>query len=585
MKSIDLIKPYFIEKRLTIGIGVVCLIAVDFLQLCIPRIIKRAVDGLTIFQIDKPDLFECALYLAGAAVLIGCLRFVWRNCLIGTSRRIEEGLRNMIFDHIQTLSASYFDHTKTGDLMARSTNDIQHIRMAVGMGVVALTDAVVLGAAAIGFMLYINVKLTALALMPMPFIVFGAKVFSKKMHRLYQLVQKTFSDMTELTRERFAGIRVIKIYNLQQAETAEFNSISTDYVNKNLKLVKIIGSFFPMMLLFSNLSLAVVLYFGGRQAIDFTITPGDFVAFIAYLGLLTWPMMAMGWVTNLIQRGRASLGRINDILKTRPDITDAADVISIKEVKEGVVFENVTFSYDAAGSRTGGPEALSKIDIKLAKGEMLGVIGPPGSGKTTLISLLPRISDTTSGRILIDGIDIRKLKLADLRSLISFAPQEPFLFAGTIRDNITFGNKQISDAQLNQAADDASFKKTVESFPNGFDTVVGEKGVLLSGGQKQRIALARALLVKKPILVLDDPISQVDMETGDHIVKTIRGLIGDGLVIIVSHRISAVRFADRIITLKNGRISESGSHAELIEQDGYYAKTFCLQEVEEECHV
>ncbi|MCK5487681.1 MAG: ABC transporter ATP-binding protein, partial [Desulfobacterales bacterium] len=304
MKSIAPIKSYFKENRWKIAIGLLSLIIVDVLQLFIPRIIKWTVDGLTALQIDLGQLLIYAIYMAVIAVSIGAFRYVWRRCLLGTSRRVEEGLRNRLFAHIQILSASYFDRTQTGDLMAHATNDIQQVRMATGMGMVALNDAIVLGAAAIGFMLYINVTLTLFVLIPMPLITICARFFSKKMHRRYQSVQATFSDLTEVIRERFAGIRIIKAHNRKARETARVEAVSKEYIKENLGLVKIVGSFFPMMLLFANLSLAIVLYLGGRQTIAMTITPGDFVAFIAYLGLLTWPMMALGWVTNLIQRGR-----------------------------------------------------------------------------------------------------------------------------------------------------------------------------------------------------------------------------------------------------------------------------------------
>jgi len=582
MKSFYLIKPFLVERRWFILLGLACLIAVDFLQLFIPRIIKWTVDDLTAYRVDIITLLIYALYIVGIAVLIGIFRYLWRRCLIGTSRRVEEGLRNKLFYHIQTLSASYFGTIKTGDLMAHATNDIQHIRMATGMGMVALTDAIVLGTAAIGFMAYINVKLTVFVLIPMPMIVLGTRFFSKKMHRLYGEVQGAFSELTEVVRERFAGIRIIKAYNRQQDAASRIESVSKHYIDKNLSLVRITGSFFPMMVFFSNLSLAIVLFLGGRQTITFTITPGDFVAFISYLGLLTWPMMAIGWVTNLIQRGKASLERIDKIIQTLPEIDDSPGGVILKQVKESVVFENVSFSYAPDVHKSGLFSVLDRIDIKLDYGKILGIVGPPGSGKSTLLNLIPRIFDVLQGSIMLDGIDIRKLKVRDLRSLISFMPQEPFLFAGTIRENITLGNKKIKDPELIRAAEAASIYETITSFPDGFETLVGEKGIVLSGGQKQRVALARALLKDSSIVILDDPISQVDMETGDAIIKTIRSMTGHKTIIIVSHRLSALRFAHQIIALKKGRIVESGTHAELMANDKYYAKTFRLQEIEEE---
>jgi ATP-binding cassette subfamily B protein len=551
------------------------------LQLLIPRIIKHVVDNLTAFRIDAWQLLSYALYMIGIAIFIGVFRYIWRRCLLGTSRRIEEGLRNRLFTHVQNLSASYFDKVKTGDLMAHATNDIQQIRMATGMGMVALNDAIVLGLAAIGFMAYINVKLTAFVLIPMPLIVISTRFFSKKMHRRYQSVQAAFSDVTEVIRERFAGIRIIKAHHRKKEETAVVEAASKNYINENIRLVKIIGSFFPMMLLFSNLSLAIVLYLGGRQTIMQIITPGDFVAFISYLGLLTWPMMALGWVTNLIQRGRASLDRINHILQTEPEIRDKDNVRSVEHIKGHIVFENVSFYYES-GQSAAGFAALYHINLSIEPGQVLGIVGPPGCGKSTLISLIPRLYDISRGRILLDGHDIRTLKIQNLRSHISFIPQEPFLFAGTVRENITFGNQQVIEDRLEKAVRDAALYDTVKSFPDGFETVVGEKGVILSGGQKQRIALARCLLQDAGILILDDPISQVDLETGTHIINTIRNMAGQKTIIIVSHRLSAVSYADRIIALDQGCVSESGTHRQLMQSNNYYAKTFRLQEIEED---
>jgi len=581
MNAVELIKPYFIENRFKILIGLLCLITVDILQLIIPRIIKRAVDDLTGFQIEGRQLLMYALYMIAIAVCIGVFRYIWRRCLLGTSRRVEEGLRNRLFNHLQSLPASYFDGVKTGDLMAHATNDIQQIRMATGMGMVALNDAIVLGLAAICFMAYINIELTAFVLIPMPLIVVSTRFFSKKMHRRYQAVQAAFSDLTEVIRERFAGIRIIKAHHQKNEAAAVVQSASRNYVDKNIRLIKIIGTFFPMMLLFTNLSLAIVLYLGGQQTIMQTITPGDFVAFISYLGLLTWPMMALGWVTNLIQRGRASLDRINIILQTTPEIKDRENAAALEKVQGHIAFENVTFRYGSARDGNGAA-TLAQIEFSIAPGSVLGIVGPPGCGKSTLLSLIPRLYDIQEGKILLDGHDIRNLKLQTLRSQIAFIPQEPFLFAGTIRDNVAFGNRAITQEQLEKAVRQAALDDTIKNFPMGLDTVVGEKGIILSGGQKQRIAIARCLLHAANILVLDDPISQVDLETGRDIINTIRGMAGQKTIILVSHRLSAVSYADQIIALDQGRVVESGTHEQLMASDNYYARTFRLQEIEED---
>ena len=574
MKTFKLIKPYFIENRVIILLGFACLILVDFLQLTIPRVIKWAIDDLTNFTATFSSLAVHTGSILAIGLLIGIFRYLWRWFLLGTSRRVEEGLRNRLFVHIQSLSASFFDKTRTGDLMAHATNDLQQVRMATGMGLVALNDAIVLGAAAIGFMAWINLKLTAYVLIPMPFIVLGTRYFSKKMHLRYRTVQASFADLTEGVRERFAGIRIIKAYTSEETEARRLEKISKTYVDENLDLVRITGFFFSMMLLFSNLSIAIVLYLGGRQAIVQEITPGDFVAFISYLGLLTWPMMALGWVTNLIQRGKASLERIDKILRTVPEIGDMPNAQPQGMPQQGLALHQVSFAY-----QKDGPKVLSRIDLSLATGTTLGIVGPPGSGKTTLLHLMPRFYDVMEGGVYLDGIDIRSVSLTDLRALIALVPQEPFMFAGTIAENITLGNPAVPREALETALESAALNKPVASFPRGLDTIVGEKGVILSGGQKQRIALARALLSRRPILLLDDPISQVDADTGQAIVNTIHTLTWPRLTILSSHRLSAVRQADQIAVLDQGRVVESGSHAELMASERYYAQTYRLQEI------
>jgi ATP-binding cassette subfamily B protein len=571
----SLIRPYFAEKKAAIAAGLISLILVNFLQLLIPRVIKRVVDDLTAMSLDTTGLLIYAGQIAGIGCCMGLFRYIWRNCLLGTSRRVEEGLRNKLFAHLQTLSAQYFDATRTGDLMAHATNDILQVRMASGMGLVAINDAVFLGLAAVGFMLVISPLLTLLVLIPMPLIIVGTRFFTKRMHQRYQAVQASFSDLTEAVRERMAGIRLIKAYNLEQREAENLNTESQAYVRENIRLVRTTGAFFPLMLMLTNLSMAMVIYFGGRLTIMTAISPGDFVAFISYLGLLTWPMMAMGWVINLIQRGRASLDRIQAILGTQPAVQEPANPKSLAYRPPSVTFDQVTFAYP------GGEPVLKDISFQLQPGQTLGLVGPPGAGKSSLLQLIPRLYDPNQGRIMIQGLDLSQISLASLRSLAAYVPQEPFLFSGTIRDNLLIGKEGASDKEIYAALTKADMQETVRGFPKDLDTVVGERGVILSGGQKQRIALARAFLHAGPLLILDDPISQVDTQTGRRILDRLGPETEARTTLIASHRLAALSTADWILTLDQGCIVETGTHEQLMDLGGFYARTYRFQEIEE----
>lgn len=579
MSATSLIAPYFRENRGKIAAGMLSLLAVDILQLLIPRVLKSAVDDLTRLDATAAGLAFYALAITGIAAGIGVLRYIWRLCLLGSSRRVEEALRERLFAHLQLLPAAYFDRTRTGDLMAHATNDIQQIRMAAGMGLVALNDAVVMGLMAVGFMVAIDPKLAAVALAPMPLIAVAARYFSRRLHHRYRAVQASFAELTETIRERFAGIRLIQAHHREADEARRVEASSRAYVRENLALIRTTGSFFPLMVLLTNLSLALVLLFGGRQAIRLEITPGDFVAFISYLGLLTWPMMALGWVTNLIQRGRASIERVQAILDTVPEIRDAPGAEQVGAVRGEIVFEGVGFRYRGL---EGATAALEGIDLTVPAGAVLGIVGPPGSGKTTLLSLVPRLYDPSAGVVRLDGRDVRRLRLAELRAAIAYMPQEPFLFAGTVGENIALGDPSAGRERMEAAARDAALLDTLRAFPEGFDTVVGERGITLSGGQKQRVTLARCLLTEAPILILDDPVSQVDFETAGVIIQTLRRLAGRRTILIASHRIAALSFADRIAVLEAGRIAAVGTHAELLEASAYYARAYRLQEIEEE---
>ncbi|MEF8943451.1 MAG: ABC transporter ATP-binding protein [Desulfohalobiaceae bacterium] len=579
MNGLSLLKPYFREHKAVLLIGLASLIVVDVLQLLIPRVIKLAVDDITAFRIEPSKLVTYALYIVGIALGMGLFRYLWRRCLLGTSRRVEEGLRNRLHSHIQSLSAPYFDRTETGDLMAHATNDIQQVRQATGMGLVALNDAIFLGLAAAGFMAWISPKLTLFVILPMPGIVVGTMFFTRRLHSRYQEVQRSFSGLTEVVRERFAGMRIIKAYNLQEDEAERVEDASGDYFRRNMHLVRTTGAFFPMMLFFTNLSMAIVLYAGGRQTVTGAITAGDFVAFVNYLGLLTWPMMAMGWVINLIQRGRASLDRIGNILATPLDIRSPPEPRRLPETTPGIELRSVSFAYPGASDR-----ALRDVSFTLPPGGSLGVVGPPGSGKSTLLNLVPRLYDPDSGEVRIGGLDAREADLGQLRRVITGIPQDPFLFSGTIRENITFDDESVGEERLEEAVRKAQLWETVQSLHHGLDSLVGERGVILSGGQKQRVALARAFLHGGSVFLLDDPLSQVDSQTGAALMDTLWREARERTFVIVSHRLAAVRSADHILVLDQGSVTEEGTHDELLRLGGYYARTWHLQQLEEEIH-
>ncbi len=578
MGQLALIRPYFFERRFHLAAGLASLLVVDVLQLFIPRIVKRAIDGIAASSLDAGALLRYGGYIVLAAVFIGIFRFSWRYCIMGTARRVEEGIRERLFNHVITMPAPFFDRVSAGDIMAHATNDITNIRMALGMGLVGMTDTVVLGLAAVAFMGYINLELTVLALLPMPFIALFTKILSKRLFLAYMAVQESFSRLMESSRERFAGIRVIKAFNREEAEILSFTRESQAHVDANMHLVRLRGVIFPMVTLLTSISLAVVVGLGGRKVIVGAISPGDFVAFISYLGLLTWPVMALGWVTNMIQRGKVSIDRIDAILNTSATIGSMDNALSPRTIAGNIQIQDLVFHH---GSDTNRTRILDHVTVTAGPGRILGIAGPPGAGKTTLVSLIPRIYDPDSGQILIDGMDVKTLDIHCLRRFISFMPQEPFLFSGTILDNLRLADPLAGPDQINRVLEMAGLTRTIESFPKGINTMIGEKGVMLSGGQKQRIALARALLKRAPILILDDPVSQVDIKTAAAIISTIEALSAAMTVIIVSHRFQAFRRADNIIVLDQGRVVEAGNHEQLVALGGYYARAQVMQSGDE----
>lgn len=577
LRSYHPLKVYFLENWVRLAIGVLCLLSVDFLQLLIPLVIRRGINDLTVGVATGSDLFRYGSIILLIALIIGLLRYVWRYFLFGHSRKIEERLRNRLYQHLQSLSLAFFQRTKTGDIMARSTNDINAVRMATGMGLVAFLDGIVMGLGAIGFMLYVSPLLTLFALIPAPFIVFASKRLTRRMSLEFEAVQKTFADLTERVREAFAGIRVIKAYTRESWARRQVQEEGQAYVDRNISLARTLAVFFPMMMIFTNLGLAIVILMGGRLTIFGTITPGDFVAFISYLNLLTWPMMALGWVTNMIQRGSASMRRINRILDEDPEIKDPVSPVPIVAVKGRVTIRRLHLQLP---DRKG--DFLEDISFVLEPGQTMALVGPVGSGKTSLLNTLPRILDPPKGTVFIDGTDVREIPVRILRNNIGFVTQDTIIFSDSIRNNVVFGRDDIPEKAVQRALKIAQIDEEIAGFKNGLDTILGERGITISGGQRQRLTIARALISNPPILVLDDALSMVDTRTEEQILDRILAYRRDSTNIIVSHRLATISRADVIGVLDRGRLVELGAHHQLLKGAQVYAQLYQRQLLSQE---
>jgi ATP-binding cassette subfamily B multidrug efflux pump len=576
MRAFKTLQNDFIENRWRILTGLLALLIVDVLQLFIPRVVKYAIDDLTLGTASYSRLLVYGLEVLLLALGIGTLRYVWRYFLLGTSRRIEKALRDRLFVHLQTLSFSYFSRTKVGDLMAHATNDIEAVRMAMSMGGVFLVDTVTLGVLTIFFMVYISPKLTLVAVLPMPLITLITLLFSRKIHHRFERVQKAFASLTERVREAIAGIRVIKAYVLEEREEEKVSQLSRDYIQRNLDVVKVWGMYFPVILFLSNLSLAIVLYWGGKLTILESISTGDFVAFMSYLGLLTWPMMALGWGVNVIQRGGASMDRLNRIFGETPEIRDAT-AVGDGLLKGKIHIKDLTFS---AGD--GEKPLLRNVTLTVDKGERVVVVGRTGSGKTIFCNLVARILESPQGHLFFDGVEIHDIPLEVLRKSIGYVPQDTFLFSNSIRENIAFGKMNATEKEIEEAARLAQIYDEVMDFPEGMNTVIGEKGITLSGGQRQRIAIARAILMNSPIFILDDALSSVDIQTEERILEGLEKFLRGKTSILITHRIAPLRRADRIIVLEEGEVAEVGDHKSLLVRGGIYADLYWQRQLEEE---
>lgn len=577
LKDFKPLKIYFIENRIALALGLSSLLLVDALQLFIPRIIKKSIDALTMGQASVRLLLTYALIIVGIALTMAIFRYIWRYLVFGHARKVEQALRNRIYRHLQTLSLSFYWRVKTGDLMARAVNDIDAVRMATGMGLVALTDGIVLGLATIGFMLYINVELTLISLIPTPFIVYFTLIITRRMGKGFRQVQQTFSEVTESVREALAGIRIIKAYNRQSWGYGRVKETGETYVRNNLELAKSLALFFPVMTVFTNLGLAIVIWIGGRLTILGNITTGDFVAFISYLNLLTWPLMALGWVTTLIQRGSASMRRINGILDEVPEITNQITNPYKGPIRGKIAVNGLAYCYPQKED-----PALRDITLTIELGQTVAIVGGVGSGKSTLLQTIPRLVETERGMIHIDGIPLHDIDLANVRGSIGFVTQETHIFSDTIRNNIVFGRQGISEDSIEMALEASQLAGEIDSFPQGIHSLVGEKGITLSGGQRQRLTIARALISNPSILILDDALSQVDTGTEAAILNSVLEIRRGKTNIIVSHRLSTIRRTDIIFVLKAGRLVELGDHATLFAARREYTRLYERQQLREE---
>jgi len=580
-KSLRPLLPYLKKYRWGYVWGTICVFCNNGIWIFFPQVIRRAIDDLHL-GVTRHKLFTYALLLMAVAGVKGIFQFLTRWVVIGISREIEFDLRNDLFQHLEKLSYSYYQRTRTGDIMARATNDLNAVRMLLGPAIMYTANTVVFTAGALAFMLSISPKLTIYAFMPLPVVSVVVQYFGKRIHERFERIQAMFSDISARAQENFSGARVIRAYVQEEPEITAFEVSNREYIARSLKLVRLMGMLWPTLETMLGFAIVLVLWLGGREVLYGRISVGDFVAFNTYMVQLTWPVIALGWVINIFQRGTASMARINEILVEKPEIRDGAEarVASSRDgipehVAGAIEFRDLNFAYN-------GTPVLHDVNLRIPAGSSLAIVGPTGSGKTTLVSLIPRIYDASPGTVLIDGKPIREYPLETLRRQIGFVPQETFLFSETVRENIAFGRQEATDAEVHSAAEAASIAAEIEEFPEQYRTLVGERGITLSGGQKQRSAIARAVIRNPRVLILDDALSSVDTQTEDKILNHLREIMQGRTTIFISHRVSTVRNADRIAVLHGGRIVEMGTHEELLALNGYYTDLYNKQLLEEE---
>ncbi|HPY96812.1 MAG TPA: ABC transporter ATP-binding protein [Candidatus Cloacimonadota bacterium] len=577
MRTFDAVIPYLKSSWKRISVGLFVLVIVDGLQVIIPKVIQKTIDSIGLEGYTQSDILKSSLIIVALAAGMVVMRYIWRMLIVGNSWVIERGLRQKYYDHLLLLSRNFFNKSKIGDLMALATNDLNAVRMLFGMGFIAGADIILMATASFVFMATINLKLTLYAVIPMPLItiimVFVGPLLRKSFHR----VQETFAKLSGMIQESISGVRVIKAFAQEKPELDKMESFSKQYVKANITAAKVSGVFHPMIDLIISFSMVLVLILGGHAAIKGEITIGEFIAFFSYLGMLVWPMIATGFIVSMYQRGTASLNRLNEIWETQPEIYDeeTAD-FSLKELAGSIEVKGLNFQYNEKG-----PVILRDINFEIEKGKTLAICGRTASGKSSIVDLLVRVYNPPKGAIFIDGQEIYNIPLELLRKSIVMVPQDVFLFSDTIANNIALGKPNASLEEIHNAAKYAAIYDEILEFNQGFDTIVGERGVTLSGGQKQRVAIARSLVTDPEILILDDALSAVDTKTENQILNHLINVRSGKTTIIIAHRISALHQADKILVLQKQTIVESGSHDELLALNGAYHDLYEKQKIQE----